>query len=287
MSPKRSLCSSKISCIRWVEAPLRYVDVGCILTTLFLSLLPVVELTIDNFETLVSNRAESEVWAVDFYAPWCGPCLQLAPQWRRLATTLKSLSNVRVGSVDCVAQQQLCAQQGIRSYPTLQLYSMERSSNIMSVHFKLESNFQTSQSCPFLISELTGVTKETRHRYATGSPIRCRRPSFRRAMTTFSTLCCRATCPGWSTSTLPGVDLVKLSPSSSKWPRKSWRGGSNSPQSTAIDFTNRVRRRPFTLIPAFAFMRVGLDCLGKLPQELPFRTAIARQTASWLGSSNK
>jgi len=92
----------------------------------------VVELTIDNFETLVLERSAAEVWAVDFFAPWCGPCVQLAPQWRRFATAVKSLKDVRVGSVDCVAQQQLCSQQGVRSYPTLRLYPLRRSTNIIT-----------------------------------------------------------------------------------------------------------------------------------------------------------
>ena len=91
----------------------------------------VVELTIDNFDTLVTERRKSEVWAVDFFAPWCGPCVQLAPRWRRLATAIKSLEDVRVGSVDCVAQKKLCSDQGIRSFPSLRLYPLQKSTNIM------------------------------------------------------------------------------------------------------------------------------------------------------------
>jgi len=39
----------------------------------------VVILTDDNFEELVDNSNES--WFVEFYAPWCGHCKSLEPEW--------------------------------------------------------------------------------------------------------------------------------------------------------------------------------------------------------------
>jgi thioredoxin-like negative regulator of GroEL len=87
----------------------------------YIKLFAVVDLTIDNFESLVLNRPVTEIWLFDFFASWGGPCIQLAPQWRSLARMLGPLTNINVGSVDCVTQELLCTQHNIRSYPTIQM----------------------------------------------------------------------------------------------------------------------------------------------------------------------
>lgn len=57
---------------------------------------------------------------VDFWAPWCGPCKMMAPQFEQAARTLEP--RVRLAKVDTEAEQMLGAQYGIRSIPTLALF---------------------------------------------------------------------------------------------------------------------------------------------------------------------
>jgi len=57
---------------------------------------------------------------VDFWAPWCGPCRSMAPQFEAAARTLEP--HFRLAKIDTEAQPDLGARFGIRSIPTLILF---------------------------------------------------------------------------------------------------------------------------------------------------------------------
>lgn len=84
----------------------------------------VIKLSSSNFHETLGRKRSGSLWVVDYFAPWCGPCQQLAPEWTAVAKVLHLLPNVKIASVDCEANGDLCRSQGVRSYPTIRLYPL-------------------------------------------------------------------------------------------------------------------------------------------------------------------
>src|SRR5687768_11198906 len=72
-----------------------------------------VELTTESFaQTLEDN----DIVLVDFWAEWCGPCRAFGPIYEKVSD---AHPDIVFGKVDTEAQQDLAAQFGIMSIPTL------------------------------------------------------------------------------------------------------------------------------------------------------------------------
>lgn len=79
----------------------------------------VVELTEANFNSLVLES--NDQWMVEFFAPWCGHCKKLAPEWEKAATRLAP-EGVKVGAIDATVHESLAQKYGIRGFPTIKVF---------------------------------------------------------------------------------------------------------------------------------------------------------------------
>uniref|UniRef100_A0A8B9JT34 Protein disulfide-isomerase A3 n=1 Tax=Astyanax mexicanus TaxID=7994 RepID=A0A8B9JT34_ASTMX len=84
----------------------------------------VVELTDVDFDYVA---AEHETMLVKFYAPWCGHCKKLAPEFETAAKRLKGV--VTLAKVDCTSSTEVCGRFGVTGYPTLKIFRNGRESS--------------------------------------------------------------------------------------------------------------------------------------------------------------
>lgn len=76
------------------------------------------ELTDASFQKHISRNDVPVV--VDFWAPWCGPCKTMAPEFEAAAAELEP--KVRLAKLNTDTEQGTAARFNIRSIPTLALF---------------------------------------------------------------------------------------------------------------------------------------------------------------------
>ncbi|WRT64426.1 protein disulfide-isomerase domain [Kwoniella shivajii] len=78
----------------------------------------VLDLAEDTFKGEVFDQ---DLALVEFFAPWCGHCKNLAPHYEEAATELQK-KGIKLAKVDCTEHQNLCQEYGVNGYPTLKVF---------------------------------------------------------------------------------------------------------------------------------------------------------------------
>lgn len=70
-----------------------------------------------SLTTVDFKEVKKGIWLVEFYAPWCGHCKSLAPEYEKAAKALKGIANI--AAVDATKEQ---VDVQIQGYPTIKFY---------------------------------------------------------------------------------------------------------------------------------------------------------------------
>ena len=80
----------------------------------------ILEITDANFNSAVINTKSGI--AIDFWAPWCGPCRALGPVFEEVATSKVYAGIVTFGKCNVDENSTIPAKYGVKSIPTLMFF---------------------------------------------------------------------------------------------------------------------------------------------------------------------
>ncbi len=78
----------------------------------------VLNITKENFENDVKNSPVPVL--VDFWAPWCNPCMRVAPIVDEFAN--EAAGKIRVGKINIDEQPELAQQYSVMTIPTMMVF---------------------------------------------------------------------------------------------------------------------------------------------------------------------
>ncbi|KNC52164.1 protein disulfide-isomerase tigA [Thecamonas trahens ATCC 50062] len=77
-------------------------------------------LTDATFDAVVNDPGKAVF--VEFYAPWCGHCKNLAPTYAKLGTTFAGVKDVVIAKLDATVHSGAARKAGVSGYPTMMFY---------------------------------------------------------------------------------------------------------------------------------------------------------------------
>lgn len=98
---------------------------------------------------------QSGIFLVEFFAPWCGHCKALAPEYETAATLLKD-KGITLIQIDCTVETRLCEAYDVSGYPTLKIFRDGQ-------HSPYEGPRKANAIVSFMIKQTLPVTTDVDH----------------------------------------------------------------------------------------------------------------------------
>jgi len=120
-------------------------------------------LTKDNFDSIVLDSNKDVL--VEFYAPWCGHCKSLAPDYEKVAAAFAAEPNVVVANCDADQERDIGSKYGVTGFPTIKFFprsnkqdpeTYERPRDVQSFVSFLNEKAGTSRDVKGRLGDLAG-----------------------------------------------------------------------------------------------------------------------------------
>ena len=72
-----------------------------------------------NFLPLMTGGQTGAKDLTLYYAPWCGYCKKLMPEWEKVKSALKADPSVKINTINTEENPKLAEQAGVKSFPTI------------------------------------------------------------------------------------------------------------------------------------------------------------------------
>ncbi|KAJ1865233.1 hypothetical protein LPJ73_000073 [Coemansia sp. RSA 2703] len=116
------------------------------------------QLGVSNFDRVLSKTSQPTF--VKFYAPWCGHCKNLEPEYERAAKKAQGVAKFYAVNCDEDKNRGLCAQYNVQGFPTLKVFTEKRTKrgNRRSVDYQGER--KASAMVKFVRTLLPNLSKK-------------------------------------------------------------------------------------------------------------------------------
>jgi len=114
----------------------------------------VVDLTPSNFDSIALDKNKDVL--VEFFAPWCGHCKNLVPEYEKLANAFAAEPNVVIAKVDADNHKSLGSRYGVTGFPTIKWFGKNNKDEPLSY-----DQGRDLQSFVDFINDKTGTKRST------------------------------------------------------------------------------------------------------------------------------